>query len=271
MTYNYFIPMIHLGPMFSYKYSQELPLSEIKNLIVGEKADFEIKRKVFLNSNLIFDKTYNLKFKNNEWINEKKSKFEWGPWCEQNDISYIETHMNLLSGKGLKSCSIPTFYVNYTSENKKNFISCGQEKYGNPRVIMQMKEFGKWIDGYPAININHKNNITYSLILVNPYNTTISLTLEINNLKLRKNIKVAPLCVKRLKLNKIIKEESWTGQIYIYGKRRAILYVMNHALNDFNKISTLEHGDPFRAELTYQPKFQYLRNLLHKKIKKYIN
>ena len=119
MTYNYFIPMIHLGPMFSYKYSQELPLSEIKNLIVGEKADFEIKRKVFLNSNLIFDKTYNLKFKNNEWINEKKSKFEWGPWCEQNDISYIETHMNLLSGKGLKSCSIPTFYVNYTSENKK--------------------------------------------------------------------------------------------------------------------------------------------------------
>ena len=56
MTYNYFIPMIHLGPAFSYKYSQELPLSEIKNLIIGEKADFEIKRKVFLNSNLIFDK-----------------------------------------------------------------------------------------------------------------------------------------------------------------------------------------------------------------------
>ena len=64
---------------------------------------------------------------------------------------------------------------------------------------MQMKEFGKWIDGYPAININHKNNITYSLILVNPYSTTISLTLEINNLKLRKNIKKVLPLVKRIK------------------------------------------------------------------------
>ena len=39
--------MIHLGPMFSYKYSQELPLSEIKNLqtglnVIEEKARNEL-------------------------------------------------------------------------------------------------------------------------------------------------------------------------------------------------------------------------------------
>ena len=271
MSYNYFIPMIHLGPAYKYKYNQELPLHEIKNLIIGKNADFEIKRKVFSNSNLIFDKTYYLNFKNNKWVNKAKAKFEWGSNKENNDLCYIETQMNLLSGKGLTSCSIPTFYVNYSSPDRKNFLSCGQEKYGNPRVIMQMKEFGKWIDGYPAININYKNNITYSLILVNPYNTAISLTLEINSLKIKENIKVLPFSVKRLSLLDIINKKNWTGQFYVYGKRRAILYVMHHSIEDCNKISTLEHGDPFRAELTYQPRLQYLRNFIHKKIKKYLN
>ena len=33
MSFNYFIPLIHLGPLYGYTFIQELPLNEIKGLI----------------------------------------------------------------------------------------------------------------------------------------------------------------------------------------------------------------------------------------------
>ena len=84
-------------------------------------------------------------------------------------------------------------------------------------------------------------------------------------------MRVNAFAVKKINFFEIIKNKEWTGQFYIYGKRRAIIYLMNHSIKDNTKVSTLEHGDPFRAELTYQPRFQLLRHLVHKKIKKIIN
>ena len=129
---------------------------------------------------------------------------------------YIETQINLLHGKGLLSSSLPPFYVSYTSNINKNYISCGNEKYGNPRVIMQMKEFGNWVDGYPAINISQNRNTTYSLIVINPYKIKNSITIEINSLKLKKKMSVEAFSVKNINFYDIIKKENWTGQFYIY-------------------------------------------------------
>ena len=139
-----------------------------------------------------------MKLKDNQWINKSVAKFKWGPSKEKKQLCYIETHINLVAGNNLKSCSIPRFYVIYSSPSKKNYLGCLNEKYGNPRVIAQMKEFGMWIDGYPAVNINFKNNTTYSLIVVNPYDINIPLTIEINDLNIRKKIRIDPLSVKRI-------------------------------------------------------------------------
>ncbi|MDA9654981.1 hypothetical protein N9T15_00825 [Pelagibacteraceae bacterium] len=270
-VFNYFIPIIHLGPAFGYTYNQILPLERIQNLILGKTAELEICRKVFLNNKLLFDEKCIIKFKNKKWFNKEGASFEWGPSKDKNELSYIETQINLLSGNGLKLSSVPGFYVNYTNPKLKNYLSCSNEKYGNPRVIMQMAHFGIWIDGYPAIHINLKKNTTYSIIIVNPYKIKSSFTLEISNLNIRKTLIVPAFTTKRFSLFNIIKKESWTGQFYIYGKRRAVVYVMNHAFDDINKVSTIEHSDPFRAELTYQPRLQSLRNKIHKKVKSILN
>ena len=134
-----------------------------------------------------------------------------------------------------------------------------------------MKEFGVWIDGYPAINIDAKKKTTYSLVIINPYKTTNSFFLEINSLKIKKLFKVKALSVKRINFYEIVQKNKWTGQFYIYGKKRAIIYLINHDFEQLKNISTLEHGDPFRAELTYQPRFQHFRNQIHKKIKRIFN
>ena len=82
-------------------------------------------------------------------------------------------------------------------------------------------------------------------------------------------IQVNAFAVKKINFFEIIKNKEWTGQFYIYGKRRAIiLSLINHSIKDNTKVSTLEHGDPFKQILTYQPRFQLLRHLVHKKIKK---
>ena len=268
MLYNYFIPQIHLGPPSDYTFVQELPLEEIKNLIIGDSAKFEISRTIISDKNILYSNKQNIKFNLNKWNNEDVSYFKWKPKGKYKNLCYIETQVNLIEGKGLISASLPGYYVHYMNSYKKNFLSCGNEKYGNPRVIMQMKEFGRWIDGYPAININKSNNTTYSIIIINPYEVKSTFDIEINNLKIKKSFSVSALSVKKINFFDIIKKNKWTGQFYISGKRRAIIYLINHAFDDFNSISTLEHSDPFRAEFTYKPRFQHLRSVIHKKIKR---
>ena len=85
-----------------------------------------------------------------------------------------------------------------------------------------------WAEGYPSININYKNNTTYSLVIINPYKTNNIFTIEINNLKIKHKIKINALSVKRINFFDIIKNKVWSGQFYIYGKRRAIIYLINH-------------------------------------------
>lgn len=270
MAYNYFIPMIHLG-IPGYTFTQELPLDDIKNLIIGNEAKLEIVRKVILNTYILYKKKEIVHLKDKKWIKKKAAFFKWKNSSDKNDLCYIETQVNLLNGQGLTSGSLPSFYANYISNTKKNFISCGNEKYGNTRVIMQMKEFGKWIDGYPAINVNYNINTSYSLVIINPYKASNSFTLEVNSLKIKKNFKVPALSIKTINFFDVVKKKIWMGQFYVFGKRRLIIYIVNHAFDNFNIISTIEHSDPFRAEHTYQPRLQYLRSKIHEKLKSFFN
>ena len=179
--------------------------------------------------------------------------------------------MNLIKGKGLSASSLPSFYVNYIHDKKKNFLSDGTEKYGNPRVIAQSNEFDMYVDGYPAVNVNKQRNTTYSISVINPYKTQKTLTLEVEGLKLRKNFRVDPHSVKTYNVYDIIQKDSWTGQIYLFGKRRIILFLINHDFNNVNNITTLEHSDPFRAEHTYKPRMQHLRSFIHEKFKEMLS
>ena len=123
MTYNYFIPTIHLGPISGYIFNQVLPLHDIEKLIIGNNAKFEIIRKVLCNRIILYEKKSIIKFEKNKWNNHSAATFKWGPVKEKNDLCYIETQINLLNGDGLTSASLPSFYVNYISPNKKNFIT----------------------------------------------------------------------------------------------------------------------------------------------------
>ena len=271
MNYHYFIPLIHMGPLKGYTFHQNIPLNHIASTIIGDQAKFEIIRKVYGNNTLFHKEYQTMSFAQGKWTNIRSALFNWDYKKSKGEKCYIETEINLIDGKGLKTSSFPSFYVNYTSPNKKSYMSCGNEKYGNPRVVVQMKEFGMWVDGYPGININKFKETTYSLVIINPYKILNSLTIEINSLNIKKIIKVPSFSVKIIDFYDIVRKEVWSGQFYISGKRRAIIYLVNHKFKDHNHVITLEHGDPFRAEFTYLPRFQSLRNKIHIKLKDLFN
>ena len=77
-----------------------------------------------------------------------------------------------------------------------------------------------WAEGYPSININYKNNTTYSLVIINPYKTNNIFTIEINNLKIKHKIKINALSVKRINFFDIIKNKVLVRTIlYLWEKK----------------------------------------------------
>lgn len=267
MHYKYFIPTIHIGPVSGSKFINNLAKEKIKEIIIGKNAELEVSRSIYKKGTLIFEKKKILRLTNNSWVNAEGFHFSWESKCKSNEYCYIETEVNLLSGIGLNTSFLPGLYDWYIHNKKKNYVGCYSYKYGNPRVIMQMEEFGFWIDGYPAININEKQDVTSSLIIVNPYNLNGKYNLEISELNIKKSILVKSRSVERINLHDIINKKIWTGQVYITGKQRGIVYFMNHSIKNNLDIYTLEHSDPYRAELTYKPRFMYFRERAHNKLK----
>lgn len=268
MKYNYILPIIHLGPIGGYKYNQSLPLDELKKNIIGNYAKIEVVRNVIRNNKILIANSQILKYKNGIWTGKKNARFEFKSNSNDEIFSYIETNLNLLEGKGFFSHFFPTHYVNYTHKKKKSYLSCGVYKYGDPRVIMQMENFNEWLDGYPAININKKSELTYSLIIINPYVGKNQYKLELKNPNIEKKIIVKSRSVKSINLIDNIDKNNWTGQIYLSGNKKANLFLVHHLNSNLKDIITVEHSDPFRAELTYIPNFMIFRNFIHKLYKR---
>ncbi len=267
MNFSYFIPIINFGPLKDTIFTQTLPLEKMNDLIIGKFAKFEVLRQIFSNGKIIEESSSIIEFKNNLWINRTGEEFIWNSTMRDNQTCFIETHINLLEGRGIKDTMLPGFYVFYNNKKYKTYLSCGNYKYANIRVIMQMEEFGKWVDGFPAISIDYDLKTTYSLIIINPYVGNSSFDIEVNELNLFHCIKVKSRSVGIFDFSSLIKN-NWTGQFYINGTKRGIIYLINHKIGNIYNISTLEHTDPFRAELTYKPKLQHLRSNIHEQIKK---
>ncbi len=138
-------------------------------------------------------------------------------------------------------------------------------KYGDPKSLCKWKILQKWLDGYPAININKKFNLTYSLIIINPYVGNNKYFLEFKNPNCEKEIVVRSRSVKSINLFNYINKNNWTGQVYVSGNKKANLLV-HHSNSDPKDIITMQELTLIHtgAELTYKPNFMIFRNSIHK-------
>ncbi|MEZ5670402.1 MAG: hypothetical protein R3F55_23810 [Alphaproteobacteria bacterium] len=157
---------------------------------------------------------------------------------------------------------LPSFYNIYSGERRKGFVTCHTWKFGSPQVISQIALFGRYVDAYSVIHIDRRRNLGDSLILVNPYKKPVLAQLLASDGQRPARQRVPALGVHRLDLGTMLAEgrDEWIGQVQLTANNRLITHIVKHSLSDPTVISAVEHLDPFRADPTHMPGFQWLRN-----------
>jgi hypothetical protein len=258
-----------------YRYSLE---KLIKHMPHGNYT-LSIERRHFYKSNLIKTNKSIIKLYENKWLNEAvatykcnsifKSKKEWK---ESYDLEYIETHVEIIKGGGFKNILsyTPGTYAIFSGKNKKTFFSDNQYKFGETRTISQISQFGRWLEGYPDCFFSIKKNIDESIILINPYPAKASIKVHfLDNIK---SIKINSHSAIRIPLSSLLssKISEYSGQIFVSGRNRQILFFLKHSLDDSSNITTLEHSENFRGEYTYYSMSNAIIKI-KQKINKYIS
>lgn len=157
---------------------------------------------------------------------------------------------------------LPSFYNIYSGDGRKGFVTCHTWKFGSPQVISQIARFGRYVDAYSVIHIDRRRDLGDSLILVNPYKKPVLAQLLPSDGQRPARQRIPAMGVRRLDLAALLadRREEWIGQVQLTANNRLITYIVKHSLADSSIISAVEHLDPFRADPTHMPGFQWLRN-----------
>ena len=278
MKTKFILPIVSIGPPFDYSMDYKYSLDNLTKHMVDGDYLLSIERKHFYKGKLIKSNKANIEYKEKKWYNEQAATYKCDSifksrkeWLKAYDQEYIETHVEILKGGYFKNIMsyTPSTYAIFASKNKKTFFSDNQYKFGESRTIDQITQFGKWLEGYPDTNYSKKNNIDESLIFINPYPAKTNV--RINLLSFTKSLNINAYSSVRIPLSSLLNKDvsEWSGQIFISGKNRQILFFLKHALNDASNITTLEHSENFRGEPTHYS----LSNTFHRikqRIKQYI-
>lgn len=160
------------------------------------------------------------------------------------------------------SNQLPGFYNVYEGPGLKSFFTCHTWKFGSPQVISQIAKFKRYVDAYPVIHIDRDLDLGDSLVLINPYMKPVLCQVLASDGQQPSRIRIAAQSVVKIDLANLLAPDapSWMGQIQLTANNRLVTYIVKHSLSDPDRITTVEHLDPFRADPTHAPWFAWLRN-----------
>lgn len=263
--HGYTIPLISLAPPEPYALSQSLPLDGLASLLSVTSTTLQVERYVIRNGENVIHDVSELVLNDGKWsgngmdFNIDSIDDDTGGWATGNDLAYLETHI-AITGEGYFPDLVgASFYTVYWGPQWKTFYNDSRLKYADPPTIIQVAAHAKWIDGYPASLIDPSTDSDKSVVVVNPYFAPISVQIFLEGFEKPTRLKVPPQSGKRIALSSILESlghsenSSWCGQVYVSGKNRAVVFYADHSLRDPSKITTLEHGDAYRGELTHEP------------------
>ncbi len=275
VTYSHLVPNITLGPPPGFVLDQLLPLERLKEGLSVSDARLRIARRVIRDGELLSDDEQDLMLEGGEWRNPEVGVFalanaDEGAWINGGGLAFLETQIDLLSEGGFPSPFASAFYSIYSGADRKSFLSDNALKYGNTVTIHQIESFGKWVEGYPACEIDPARDTDESIILINPFIRPAVATIEFVDQKETIRRRVNAQSGIRLSCAALLEETClpWTGQIYVSGPNRLVVYFCKHSLADPSEITTLEHSDPYRGEPTSIPIAQHLRRRVGGQLKR---
>lgn len=152
-------------------------------------------------------------------------------------------------------------YALYEAPGRPSFRADGDYKFGSPPVIGSIAANGRLIDGYPVVRLDRSRGYGETLVCLNPYGKSITVSVRSHDGRELPRCRVAPLAGAMLPLEPLLlpEETRWTGRIQITANNRVLLYHLRHRFGDPRNITDHEHLDPYRSDPTHLPLTRWLR------------
>jgi hypothetical protein len=264
MSSSYLIPIVVWLPK-GYDCTVVMPLEAIGRLLTGGAGRIVRAWTAYCGGEEVAAEEETIVFEGGKPVGTPASEVVWRgadreDWPEGG--GYLEFAIRTPDGTPLFTTNAPPgFYNIFTAPGRKSCFACHTWKFGSPQVIGQIAEFGRYIDAYPVINIDRARDFGNSLVLINPYKKAILAQVLTHDGRRPKRQRVEPMSARLIDLAALIApdEECWRGQIQLTANNRVITQILKHSLADPTRISMIEHLDPFRADPTHVPFFQWLR------------
>jgi len=232
---------------------QVLPLDRLAQQISEDSAVLDLRRDVIHDGKLVDQREGVLVLKDGEWRDTGAEIYELGPvqgadWITGQSLAYVETRIAIRDASFTRRRE-PGSYVVFSGVGRKSFLSDNNQKFSHPVVIQQISEFGKWAEGFPACVVDPELDTDHSVILINPYERAAVVTLEFEGRAETRKVRIGARSAQRVAFSTIFGEQNlpWSGQAYVSGPNRIVVFFVSHSLRDPAEVNTMEHTDAYRG------------------------
>lgn len=256
------IPVVCVLPE-GYDCTLDVPFSNFEKLLVSGNQDVIWRVRVFRNGEQTDSIETPIAVSNGRIVDIPKPHViprQGEEWRE--DPRFFECDFITRDGNpGFAANQPPPFYTLLTAPGEKSVFSDNAYKFSHPVTIMQVQEYGRYLDAYAPILVDREKGYGETIGMINPYNKTIIAKISASDGRGIERIRIPALSARLVSLEKLMNEgeKSWHGRIQITANNRLVTFSLKHSLKNPTRISDFEHLDPFRADPTHLPAFQRFR------------
>ncbi len=263
MAYNYMIPILgvlHKG----YDCTIDPAFDRLGRLLATGDADVLWRVRIVHNGEQRAAFETELVFSGGKLVGPRPELFVWpasrGDWGE--DPGFFESDFVIAEGRAeFISNWQPVSYVVCSAPGRKSFFANTPHKFAVPPVIDMVAAYGRFVEAYPVVCIDRERDYGETIVMINPYNKVVVAQVAGSNGRRMRNVRVPSLSVRNVRLDGLLSEDqtSWRGRVQITANNRVVTFDVKHRLSDPEVICDEEHLDPFRADPTHLPAFQWFR------------
>lgn len=270
MAYNYMVPTVGILPR-GYDARLDPALERVGKYLGPGPQRILWRIKVFHDGAEIHAEEWPVAYEDGRALGPLPAPFGWprarSAWGE--DVGFYECDFVTADGTpGFTRPLQPVTYVSFSAPGRKSFLSNRSYKFASPPTIDQIAAYGQFIDSFPAIHIDKARDFGESLVMINPYRRDIIAKILTHDGRRIERIRIRPRAARLVRLDGLLAdgETAWQGRLQLSANNRVITYDLKHSFAEPEVITDEEHLDPYRADPTHLPAFQWLRQAIGREL-----
>ena len=273
MSYHYLYSAIAPIP-YGYSAYNQVPVQSISKKLILGSCEIMCEFSYLIEGEEIQKDSYLLIYKDFELVNklDTNSQFIWTEEFKEKNPGFVVWDIYSQDNERIfKNRSPLGSYVSCLKLNNKSLFIDYSYRVGDPQIINQMSEWGRFIITYGVVDIDINRDCSNSFIFINPYNKPIVVSFSTSDNRNLKRVKIPPNYSICYQLSDILNsgEHNWNGSIQFTANNRIVSYVVSHSFKNKNKLSDIEHLDPFRSDPTHARYLQTCRQKFGKYLKRF--